>query len=147
MANFNFNKVILGGRMTTDAELKTTPSGVTVTTFSVAVNRKVVKDQEQKTDFINCVAWRTTAEFISRYFHKGSSICVVGSLYQRSWQDKDGNKRYTVEVIVDEAYFVDSKNEATSIKDQQPNNYVPAQYTQPVPTNFEAVKGDDDLPF
>lgn len=150
MANFNFNKVILGGRMTSDAELKTTPSGVTVTTFSVAVNRKTAKDQEQKTDFINCVAWRTTAEFISRYFHKGSSIFLVGSLQQRSWEDKDGNKRYAVEVIANEAYFVDSKNEAQGVKEQMPNNYVPSQYTQPVPTNFEAFAanaGDDDLPF
>lgn len=147
MANLNLNKVILGGRMTADPELKTTSSGVTVTTFSVAVNRKTAKDQEQKTDFINCVAWRTTAEFISRYFHKGSSICIVGSLQQRSWEDKDGNKRYAVEVVVDEAHFVDSKNEATSVKDQQPNNYIPDQYTKPVPTNFEAVEDDGDLPF
>ena len=147
MANFNFNKVILGGRMTADPELKTTQSGVTVTTFSVAVNRKVGKDQEQKTDFITCVAWRTTAEFISRYFRKGSSIAIVGNLQQRSWEDKDGNKRYATEVIVDEAHFVDSKNEATSAPSAQTTNYIPEAYTSPVPTNFEAVEGDDDFPF
>lgn len=150
MANFNFNKVILGGRMTADAEIKTTTGGTTVTTFSVAVSRKVGKDQEQKADYITCVAWRATAEFISRYFRKGSSIAVVGNLQQRSWEDKDGNKRYAVEVIVDEAHFVDSKNEATSAPSAQPTNYIPEAYTKPVPSNFQPYEpnaGDDDLPF
>lgn len=149
MANLNLNKVILGGRITADPELKTTQSGTTVTTFSVAVNRKVGKDQEQKTDFITCVAWRTTAEFISRYFRKGSSIAIVGNLQQRSWEDKDGNKRYATEVVVDEAHFVDSKNEATSAPSAQPMTYIPEAYKsqQPQQMNFEEMKNDDDLPF
>lgn len=136
MANFNFNKVILGGRITADPELKTTQSGTTVTTFSVAVNRKVAKDQDQKTDFITCVAWRNTAEFIARYFHKGSSICVTGSLQQRSWEDKDGNKRYATEVIVDEATFVDGKKDSDT-----------ASNTPVITPTFEEVPNDDDLPF
>ena len=83
MASLNLNKVILGGRLTADPELKTTPSGVNVCSFSLAVNRKVAKDAEQKTDFITIQAWRQTAEFICKFFKKGSSICVVGSLQTR----------------------------------------------------------------
>ena len=147
MANFNLNKVILGGRIASEPELKTTQSGVTVTTFSLAVNRKTGKDQEQKTDFFNCNAWRQTAEFISRYFHRGSSICVTGYLQQRSWEDKYGNKRYVTEVVVDEAYFVDSKNEAASAESQQPMTYIPEAYKPTAPTNFEEMEQDSDLPF
>lgn len=149
MANFNFNKVILGGRLTTDPELKTTQSGTAVTTFSVAVNRKVAKDQEQKTDFITCVAWRNTAEFIARYFHKGSSICVTGSLQQRSWQDKDGNKRYATEVIVDEANFVDGKRDSeTAEQTTRMGDIRPDDEKYPIVTpTFEEMDKDDDLPF
>ena len=111
MANFNFNKVILGGRLTAEPELKQTPNGTPVVSFSVAVNRRVAKGAEQKTDFINCVAWRQTAEFISRYFHKGSCICIVGNIQVRSWTDQNNQKRYATEVIVDEANFVDSASE------------------------------------
>lgn len=131
MANFNFNKVILGGRMTADPELKTTQSGIPVCSFSLAVNRKVAKDQAQQTDFITCVAWRNTAEFISRYFRKGSSICIVGNIQTRSWTDQSGAKRYATEVIAEEASFVDSKAE-------QPTQVEP---------QFEEMSNDDDLPF
>lgn len=110
MANFNFNKVILGGRLTADPELKTTPSGISVTTFSVAINRRGAK--ETAADFIDCTAWRQTAEFITRYFRRGSSICVVGSLQTRSWTDsRTGAARYRTEVVADEAFFVDSRAE------------------------------------
>ena len=81
MANFNFNKVILGGRLTSDPELRQTPQGVSVVNFSIAISRKNNKNNEQQmADFINCVAWRSTAEFICKYFRKGSSICVTGGL-------------------------------------------------------------------
>ena len=113
MANFNLNKVILGGRMTADPELKQTASGVAVTSFGVAVNRRYAKDGEQTADFINIVAWRATAEFICKYFHKGSSIALVGSIQTRTWTDQNGNKRYATEVVADEAYFVDSKSEVS----------------------------------
>ena len=141
MANFNFNKSILGGRLTSDVELKTTPNGVPVCTFTLAVNRKASKDQ---TDFISCVAWRTTAEFISRYFTKGSPLCVVGAIQTRNWTDQNGNKKYATEVVVDEAMFVDSKSDAPQgqVQNQIPYNpYANAANTTLTPPS------DDDLPF
>lgn len=143
MANFNFNKVILGGRLTADVELKTTQSGISVCTFSLAVNRKGGKDQEQKTDFITCTAWRQTAEFISRYFKKGSSLCVVGNLQKREWENKDGQKQYATEVVVDEAMFVDSKNDSAGPGGAV--GFMPDEYKQQA-ANFEPVD-DDNLPF
>ena len=114
MASFNFNKVILGGRIARDPELKTTQSGLSVTQFSIAVNRKSTKDQQaQQADFINVTAWRNTAEFITKFFRKGNSICIVGSLQTRSFTDKTGAKREVTEVVADEAYFVDSKQEVS----------------------------------
>ena len=142
MANFNFNKVILGGRLTQDIELKQTQSGLSVCTFSLAVNRKVAKDQEQKTDFFTCTAWRQTAEFLSRYFKKGSSLCIVGSLQVREWEDKNGQKRYSTEIVVDEAMFVDSKSDSQGA--DATAGYNPYLNAEP---QFEAVNTDDDLPF
>lgn len=139
MANFNFNKVILGGRLTADPELKQTQSGISVTDFSIAINRRGSKD-ENAVDFINCRAWRSTAEFISRYFSKGSSICLVGSIQVRSWTDSNNQKRYATEVIADEAYFVDSKSGAV----EAPG--APTFQTQQAP-KFEEINPDDDLPF
>lgn len=134
MANFNFNRVILGGRLTADVELKTTQSGISVCTFSIAVNRKVAKDQEQKADFITCTAWRQTAEFISRYFKKGSSICIVGNLQRREWTNNVGQKQYATEVVVDEAMFVDSRGD----------NQVQAS---PAAPQWTEVSADEGLPF
>ena len=151
MANFNLNKVILGGRITDNLELKTTPSGVSVTAFSIAVNRKYTKDQQQQADFINCVAWRNTAEFITRYFQKGSSICLIGSLQTRNYTDSNGNKRYITEVIVDEANFVDSRNENGGAQSYTPDAYgmsAPSYSSNPDSApNFEDHNTDDDLPF
>ena len=145
MANFSINKVILGGRLTNQPELKQTPQGVCVTTFSIAVNRRGKKDEA---DFINCVAWRQTAEFITKYFGKGSSICIVGQIQTRSWNDNNGNKRYATEVIADEAYFVDSRTESneggltmTNIANAAQNANLLAN------ANFEDVDSDSDLPF
>ena len=146
MANFSFNKVILGGRLTADVELKQTPNGVSVAQFSLAVNRKFQSDGQQ-TDFFNCQAWRNTAEFVSRYFHKGSSICVIGSIQNRSWTDQNGQKRYATDIIVDEAQFVDSKNEAQGAETASPTNYIPDAYKTPSEPKFEAVSDDDDLPY
>ena len=147
MSNFNFNKVILGGRLTQDVELKQTPSGVSVCNFSLAVNRKYSKESEQQTDFINCQAWRGTAEFISKYFSKGSALCVTGSIQTRSWKDNQGNNRYATEVIVDEAMFVDGKNDAQGTGTATPNTYIPEAYTKPTQPNFEDLSEDNDLPF
>jgi single-strand DNA-binding protein len=153
MSNFNFNKVILGGRITADPELKSTPSGVSVTSFTVAVNRRFQgKDSaESQADFITVTAWRQTAEFVTRFFRKASSICIVGSIQTRTWTDPQGQKRYATEVVADEAYFVDGKNDQQSAPSQQsapPSAYIPDQYAQhmtPQP-DFKDVK-DDDLPF
>ena len=157
MGSFNFNKVILGGRLTAEPELKSTPSGISVTSFTVAVNRSYrAKNGEQpQADFINVTAWRQTAEFITRKFHKSSSICIVGSIQTRSYTDKQGQKRYATEVVADEAYFVDSKSEADNKRtasQNKPENssfqYVPEQYqTQPAPNMRELSDDEDSLPF
>jgi single-strand DNA-binding protein len=139
MANFNLNKVILGGRITADPELKQTPQGVSVTSFSIAVNRR---GKEAQTDFINCVAWRQTAEFICRFFKKGSSICISGNIQTRTWNDQQNNKRYATEVMVDEAFFVDAKSDNPSAYTEE----TPAFQTAQAP-KFEEIAGDDDLPF
>ena len=133
MANVNLNTVSLGGRVTSAPELKTTPNGVSVCSFTIAINRKVNRNE---TDFINCVAWRQTAEFVSKYFGKGSAICVIGEIQTRSWEDQQGGKRYATEVIVNEAKFVDSKNDSTA----------PAPASAPL-SEFETISDDSDLPF
>lgn len=111
MANFNFNKVILGGRLTADPELKTTPSGVSVTSFSIAVNKPARNGEAGEPLFLNCTAWRQTAEFITRYFRRASSICVIGSISESRWTDRNGIARKENFVLVDEAYFVDARSE------------------------------------
>ncbi len=149
-ANFNFNKVILGGRLTNDIELKSTPAGVPVATFSIAVNRRFQSKEtaQQQTDFFNVTAWRGTAEFVSRYFHKGSSICVIGSLQNRSWTDNNGQKRYATDIIADEVQFVDSKNDAQSAETASPMPYVPDAYRTDAEPRFEVIDdGTDALPF
>lgn len=161
MANFNLNKVILGGRLTAEPELKQTNSGIPVCSFSIAVNRRFAKQGEengnqQTADFINCTAWRQQAEFLSRYFHKGSSICIVGAIQTRSWTDQNGQKRYATEVVVDEVMFVDSKSEspnggsyAASSAPQTPNQYSAPAYSSQANAapKFEEISNDDDLPF
>ena len=155
MSNLNLNKVILGGRLTADPELKQTPSGVPVVSFGLAVNRRYQSKTadgapaQAQVDFINIVAWRQTAEFISRYFRKGSAICIVGSIQTRSWQDQQGQKRYATEVVADEAMFVDSKNESGSASGQYgADSYNAPSYSSPASApKFEELKTDDDLPF
>ena len=108
------NRVILMGRLTADPELRKTASDLSVTSFTLAVDRNYGKGADRQTDFINCVAWRQTAEFISRYFSKGRLMAVEGSLQVRNYVDKNENKRQSVEVLVDQAFFADSKNSAPS---------------------------------
>lgn len=151
MANFNFNKVMLGGRLTADPELKQTANGISVTTFSVAVNRRFSKDSAagQQADFFNVTAWRQTAEFVSKFFKKGSSIFVVGTLQNRSWTDNEGKKRYATDVVADEVSFVDSRSENSSASQYTPDAYSaqPAFSSSDDAPKFEEIKGDDDLPF
>lgn len=141
MANLNLNKVILGGRLTAAPELKQTASGTAVMSFTVAVGRKYAAKtdgapQTPQSDFVNCVAWRSTAEFISRYFHKGSSICVIGRIQTRSFTDSAGNKRYVTEVVADEVNFVDSKSDKTTAG--APDMSAP---------EFETLSDEEELPF
>ena len=137
MANFNLNHVILGGRLTADPELKQTSSGLAVTSFSLAVKRRGSDKDQTVTDFINIVAWRKTAEFVCKYFRKGSSICVVGAVQTRSWEDKNGQKRYATDVVANEVHFVDSKGETNRTE-------APGQAAE---DGFEVIGDEDDLPF
>ena len=152
MANFNFNKTMLGGRLTADPELKQTPSGVAVVSFGLAVNRRYQSKsadgaQAQQADFISVVAWRQTAEFISRYFRKGSALCVTGSIQTRTWQDANGQKRYATDVVADEAMFVDSKTDGVAGGQYETYN-APSYSSSPASApKFEELKTDDDLPF
>ena len=140
----NLNKVILIGHLTADPELKSTPNGVSVTSFSIGVTRKYTKQGEQPTtDFINIVAWRTTAEFITKYFRKGQAICICGSIQTRSYTAQDGTKRYATEVVADEATFVEKKASASD-NGAQSGYSAP---TEPATPQWEEVSGDEELPF
>ena len=145
----SFNKVILIGNMTADPELKTTASGTSVCSFSIAVNRRFSKDGEQNVDFINIVAWRNTADFVTRYFKKGKPILVCGQLQTRTWTDNEGNKRYATEVVADEVSFVGNNESPTMPKNEPASNgsYVPDAYTGQASSNFEEISQDSDLPF
>lgn len=139
----DLNKWIGMGRLTADPELKQTPNGVSVTSFTVACNRIPDKNGEATADFINIVAWRKTAEFISRYFRKGQTICIEGKIQTRSYTDQRGDKRYVTEVVADVAYFAGNKQESPS---GQTAHAAPSfgELTTP---QFEEIAGDDDLPF
>lgn len=106
------NKAILMGRLVAEPELRHTPNSVPVLSFTIAVDRAYAKDGKRETDFIDVVAWRTTAEFISKYFRKGQLIAISGSIQTRNWEDKDGKKRKSVEVIADEAHFAEPKRQS-----------------------------------
>lgn len=160
------NKVILMGRLVADPELKTTQNGIAVTSFRIAVDRNYTpQGQEKRADFINCVAWRQTAEFIGKYFAKGRMIALEGSLQSRSYEDKQGQKRTAYEVIVDHAYFADSKPEGAAAPSAPPVPPVvtpgpsfpaqpeaPAQYSISSSYNFggnllDVETDEGDLPF
>ena len=148
----SFNKVILIGNMTADPELKQTTGGVSVCSFSIAVNRRFAKaDQaQQNVDFINIVTWRQQAEFVSRYFKKGNPILICGQLQTRSWTDQQQQKRYSTEVLADEAYFVDSNGQGGNgfVNQDSFEQSAPQFATAPAAnTQFEDMSNDDDLPF
>ncbi|MBR5144373.1 MAG: single-stranded DNA-binding protein [Clostridia bacterium] len=140
-----FNKVILIGNITKDLELKQTPTGVSVCSFDIAVNRKL---NREVTDFISIVTWRQQAEFVSKYFKKGQAILVCGQIQTRSYTDKQGNKRTAVEVVADEVSFVGNKESATESKSEAPAQpYMPSVYSTDNSQNFEEIAGNEDLPF
>ena len=153
--SLNLNKVILAGRITADPELKQTPSGVSLVTFSLAVNRRFGsrdgQNQQPEADFFRITAWRNTAEFIAKYFRKGSAICICGSIQNRSWTDQNGQKRYVTDIIAEEANFVESRNSQDSQSAYgAPDAYSAPAYSSPAQNNapkFEEIKTDDDLPF
>ena len=144
----SFNKVILIGYLTAAPELKQTQSGESVTSFSIGVSRKYSKNNES--DFINIVAWKNTAEFISRYFKKGDPILVCGRIQTRTWTDNQGQKRYATEVVADEASFVVNKAEESSDTPPNPaslggNGNTPSAYGGN--QQYEPLPNDSDLPF
>ena len=154
------NHITIMGRLTRDPELRRTGSGIAVTSFTLAVDRDFGKNDqgERETDFIDCVAWRQTGEFVSKYFTKGRMAVVSGRLQIRSWNDKDGNKRRTAEVVADNVYFGDSKRDGDSGSSYGGNTYgsAPAApsyggYSAPAsnPASDYAMLDDDDaqLPF
>jgi len=153
----SFNKVILIGNMTADPELKQTQGGVSVCSFSIAVNRRFAKaDQaQQNVDFINIVTWRQQAEFVSRYFKKGNPILICGQLQTRSWNDNQGQKRYATEVVADEVSFVASAAQTAAQSGQPqpaqtgytPDAYGAPSYNSAPSANFEEIPNDGDLPF
>ena len=151
----DLNKVILMGHMTADPELKQTGSGISVCSFSIGVNRRYSRsaDQNQQSvDFINIVAWRQQAEFVSRYFKKGSSIIVCGQLQTRNWTDNQGQKRYVTEVVADEVSFGAPASNQNGSEKPAAQNYTPTAYGEPSfnsasSASFEEIPSDDSLPF
>ena len=142
------NQIVLMGRLTRDPELSHTQSGTAVASFALAVDRGYAKDGgERQTDFIDVVAWRQTAEFVSKYFTKGQMAAVTGRLQIRDWTDKDGDKRKSAEVVADNVYFTESKKsrEVGSYSGAPPGGY---QDNTPPTTEFAELDEDDgDLPF
>lgn len=165
------NHIVIMGRLTRDPELRRTGSGIAVASFSVAVERDIANKEsgERETDFIDCTAWRSTGEFVSKYFQKGSMIVVSGRLQVRSWTDKEGNKRRNAEIVADNVYFGSSRRDDASSGSYNNNSYgnnygsAPASnygggYSAPAPSysapaaapasDFAMLEDDDaQLPF
>lgn len=139
------NKVIIMGRLTRDPEIKKVNGDVSVCSFSVACDRDTVNKQsnERETDFFDVTAWRSTADFVSKYFSKGRMIVVVGRLQKRNYTDKDGNKRSTVDIIAESIYFGDSKKDSVTSGDASASAYTPPA----VQNDGVADVNEDDLPF
>lgn len=138
------NMVALMGRLTFEPELKFTPNGVQVISFQVACDRKYQSEsQNRQADFIDCVAWRQTAEFISKYFHKGSMIAVEGTIQTSSYTDKNGNQRKQVEVLANNVSFCGSKSETSGAAGSQAS----PNYSSVDNSDFDEIPDDDDLPF
>ncbi len=138
------NCAVIMGRLVADPELRTTASGVSVTSFAVAVDRRFAnKDEEKQADFIDVIAWRQSAEFVCKYFRKGSPIAVQGSIQTRTYEDKDGNKRKAVEIVADNVSFCGSKSDsAKTDNDTEPT------VSTPVTNNLSSILDEDKtLPF
>lgn len=143
------NHITIMGRLTKDPELRRTGSGVAVASFTVAVDRDIANKEssERETDFIDCVAWRGTGEFVGKYFSKGSMVVVSGRLQIRGWTDKEGNKRRTAEVVADNVYFGDSKKDSGRASSEKPDGFAGGEpeYKQ---NAFDPIDvPDGQLPF
>ena len=158
------NMICLLGRLTADPELRHTQNQVSVTSFTLAVDRAYTpKGQERQTDFINVVAWRQTAELVTRFFHKGQRLALTGTLQSRRYVDKEGNNRTAYEVVADNVFFAESKSQgggfqqgyqggfqasAPSFDSQIPQySEAPTAFATAAPSDFEEIVNDDDLPF
>lgn len=148
------NHITIMGRLVRDPELRYTQSGIAVASFTVAVDRDFKSESgERQTDFIDCVAWRQTGEFVSKYFSKGSMAAVSGRLQIRDWQDKEGNKRRNSEIVVDNIYFGESKRSQNSNENNSYGTPPPAQSqnfnnSSTMSAGFSEIDGGDgDLPF
>ncbi len=152
------NKVILMGRLTRDPEMRQSQQGTPVVSFTLAVDRRFAREGQQSADFISCVAWSRLAEFVCKYFHKGSMIAVTGRLQSRTYDDKDGKRQYVTEVVVEEAYFTGERADANSSSNtgyQPQSNFRPQAPASTAPNfdefeamGFSAMDGsEDDLPF
>ncbi len=149
------NKAILMGRLTKDPELRHTQSNIPVASFTLAVDRGYSKNNaegQQNVDFINIVAWRNTAEFVSKWFRKGQLVAVSGRIQVRNWTDRDNNNRTTCEIVADECFFAESKRDSAPSADAFPfgGNSAPAPSAPSMPNMAqfeELLDGDEDLPF
>ena len=140
-----FNLVVLTGRLTADPELRYTPSNIPVTTFSIAVSRRYKAGEQAEADFINIVAWRQTAEFVTKYFQKGSMIGIEGSIQTRRYTDKEGKNRTAFEVVANNVQFVESKRDGAA----STSNEAPVSFSNASANEFVEIDNgsDDDLPF
>ena len=139
----SFNLVVLIGNLVADPELKTTSTGISVTSFRIAVSRRYNAGEQQQADFINIVCWRKTAEFVTKYFNKGKPILVRGSLQTRTWTDNNDVKHYETEVVADEVTFVERKGEGPIAGGPA----IPTYGTPKAESSFEELSADDELPF
>jgi len=150
------NKIILMGRLVREPELRTTQSGVSVATFTLAVERDFQRGEERQTDFIDIVSWRGTADFVHKYFRKGQLVAVTGRLQSRKWEDKEGNKRTSFEVVTEEVHFAERKQDSGSYgapppagaSPQRPQQDETPPFRLDAPATFAELDDDDgELPF
>ena len=142
------NVVVLSGRLTQDPELKTTANGISVCSFSIAVERRFKSGEERQSDFINIVTWRSSAEFVSKYFKKGQMIAIRGSIQTRRYQDKDGNNRTAFEVVADDVQFADFARRDNDSAPVAVPAATPASFSNAGAGDFTSIDDvDEDLPF
>lgn len=144
------NSIIIMGRLTNFPEVKTTQSGISVCSFTVAVDRQYANNGQRETDFIDCVAWRNTADFVGKWFTKGQMIAVQGELQTRNYEDKNGNKRKATEIVVSNVSFCGNKEqEGNGLEQtaQKQDNKVATKPTEHSQGTFTEIPDEDDLPF